>query len=175
LKATRPDDVTFRGSGQDRRVYRALLNHHKIYRNGKRRFYILLVETFDRRFVGEPETSLLLTALMQASRWRFTFFEQWNVTVKQFDDDRSVADFIDACRQLEYNMEWIENEGLELGLQDPELLVQAFGHQHKARVQRFYEDFCSAKEKMKSRLPATLENLSPQTRFEIKAAILEFC
>ena len=48
----KPDDVTFRGSGQDRRIYRAVLNHHKLYKNGKRRFYILLVETFDRRFVG---------------------------------------------------------------------------------------------------------------------------
>jgi TIR domain len=174
LKVPKPDDVTLRGSGQDRRIYRALLNHHKLYRNGKRRFYILLVETFDRRFAGDPDTSLLLTALMLASRWRFTFFERWHDTLRQFDSSRSDADFVDACRQLEYNMEWIENEGVELGANDPDAMVQAFGNQHKARVERFYTDFYSAKSKMNSRLPATLEILSPQTRSEVQAAIVEF-
>jgi hypothetical protein len=104
LKAPQPDDVTFRGRGQDRRIYRAVLTRHKLYKNGKRRFYVLLVETFDRRFIGDPDTSLLLTALMLASRWRFTFFERWNETVKQFDTGRSDAEFQDACKQLEYNM-----------------------------------------------------------------------
>ena len=158
LKAPKPDDVTFRGTGQDTRIYRALLNHHKLYRNGKRRFYILLVETFDRRFVGDPDTSLLLTALLLASRWRFTFFERWHDTLRQFDDSRSDADFVDACRQLEYNMEWMENEGAELGATDPEAMVHAFGNQHKSRVERFYTDFYTAKNKMKNRLPATLES-----------------
>jgi hypothetical protein len=174
LKMPEPDDVTFRGHGQDRRVYRAILNHHKLYKNGKRRFYLLLVETFDRRFVGDPDTSLLLTALMLASRWRFTFFERWNDTLKQFDNSRSDAEFIDSCRQLEYNMEWMENEGAELGADDPEALVRAFGTQHKARVERFYEDFYTAKNKMKRRLPATFEVMNPQMRSEIQAAIVEF-
>ena len=115
LKTPQPDDVTFRGSGQDRRIYRAVLTRFKLYKNGKRRFYVLLVETFDRRFIGDPDTSLLLTALMLASRWRFTFFERWNETLEQFGDKRSDAEFLDACKQLEYNMEWIENEGVELG------------------------------------------------------------
>src|SRR5262249_38603326 len=110
-KIPQPDDATFRGSGQDRRIYRSVLTRYKLYKNGKRRFYVLLVETFDRRFVGDPDTSLLLTALMLASRWFFTFFEQWDVTVKQFGNSRSDAEFLDACKQLEYNMCWIENEG----------------------------------------------------------------
>ena len=95
-------NVTLRGSGQDRRIYRAVLTRHKLYKNGKRRFYVLLVETFDRRFVGDPDTSLLLTALMLASRFRFTFFERWNETLKQFASGRSDAEFLDACKQLEY-------------------------------------------------------------------------
>jgi hypothetical protein len=174
LKAPKPDDVTFRGSGQDRRIYRAILNHHKLYKNGKRRFYILLVETFDRRFVGDPDSSLLLTALMLASRWRFTFFERWSDTLKQFDSSHSDADFLDACRQLEYNMEWIENEGVELGADDMDAMVKAFGSQHKARVERFYDQFYSAKKKMKSQLPPTLEGLNPQTRSVAQSAIVEF-
>jgi len=174
LKATQPDDVTFRGRGQDRRIYRALLNHHKLYKNGKRRFYILLVETFDRRFVGDPDTSLLLTALMLASRWRFTFFERWRETIAQLDASRSDADFRDACRQFEYNMEWIENEGVELGADDMDAMVRAFGQEHRARVERFYRDFYQAKERMKAHLPATLDGLTAQARSEVRAAIVEF-
>jgi hypothetical protein len=174
LKAPQPDDVTFRGSGQDRRIYRAVLTRHKLYRNGKRRFYVLLAETFDRRFVGDPDTSLLLTALMLASRWRFTFFERWDETLKQFDSARSDAEFLDACKQLEYNMEWIGNEGVELGANDLDAMVRAFGVQHKARVERFYSDFYTAKDKMESRLPQNFEEVSPEKRPEVQAAIIEF-
>jgi hypothetical protein len=174
LKAPQPDDVTFRGSGQDRRIYRAVLTRHKLYKNGKRRFYVLLVETFDRRFVGDPDTSLLLTALMLASRWRFTFFERWNETLKQFDACRSDSEFMDACKQLEYNMEWIENEGVELGADDLNAMVHAFGNEHKARVERFYSDFFIAKDKMKGCLPQTFEKLTPEMRSEVQTAIVGF-
>lgn len=174
LRKPQPDDVTFRGNGLDRRIYRAILNHHKLYKNGKRRFYILLVETFDRRFVGDPDTSLLLTALMLASRWRFTFFERWRDTLKKFDASRSDAEFLDECRQLEYNMEWIENEGVELGADDVGAMVQAFGSEHKARVERFYTDFYEAKEKMKRRLPPRLESVTQEVRLEVQLAIVEF-
>jgi hypothetical protein len=174
LKAPQPDDVTFRGAGRDARIYRAILTRHKLYKNGKRRFFILLVETFDRKFVGEPQTSMLLTALTLASRWRFTFFEQWHETLKQFDESRSDREFQDACRQLEYNMEWIENEGMELGADDSDKMVEAFGLQHKARVERFYTDFYTAKKKMKSRLPQTFDDLKPEVRAEAQAAIVDF-
>jgi hypothetical protein len=53
-------------------------------------------------------------------------------------------------------------------------MVQAFGIQHKARVERFYTDFVTAKNKMSSRLPATLEILSPEMRSEVQTAIVEF-
>jgi hypothetical protein len=174
LKKPQPDDVTFRGSGQDRRIYRAVLTRHKLYKDGKRRFYVLLVETFDRRFVGDRDTSLLLTALMLASRWRFTFFERWNETLEQFGDRHSEAEFLDACKQLEYNMEWIENEGVELGADNLDAMVRAFGDQQKARVERFYGDYYTAKDKMQSRLPETFEKLSPEKRKEVQGAIIEF-
>jgi hypothetical protein len=174
LKKTQPDDVTFRSSGQDRRIYRAVLTRHKLYNNGKRRFYVLLVETFDRRFIGDPDTSLLLTALMLASRWRFTFFERWNETLEQFGDRRSDAEFLDACKQLEYNMEWIENEGVEFGADNLDAMVRAFGDQQKARVERFYSDYYTAKDKMQSRFPKTFEKLSPEKRTEVQGAIIEF-
>jgi hypothetical protein len=111
---------------------------------------------------------------MLASRWRFTFFERWHDTLKKFDSSRSDAEFLDECRQLEYNKEWIENEGVELGADDIDAMVQAFFIEHKARVERFYFDFYDdAKEKMKSRLPPTLEGLTQQMRSEVQAAIIE--
>jgi hypothetical protein len=173
LKNPQPDDVTFRGSGQGR-IYRAVLTRYKLYKNGKRRFYVLLVETFDRRFVGDTDTSLLLAALMLASRWRFTFFERWNETLEQFGGRHSDAEFLDACKQLEYNMEWIENEGMELGANNLDAMVRAFGDQQKARVERFYSDYHTAKDKMHSRLPETFEKLSLEKRTEVQGAIIEF-
>ncbi len=172
LKTPEPDDVTFRAT--DGRIYRAILTRHKLYKNGKRRFYVLLVESFDRRFVGEPQSSMLLTALTLASRWRFTFFERWRETLRKFGEDRTDKEFQDECKQLEYNMEWMENEGVELGADDPDVLVNAFGFDCKARVERFYSDFYAAKKLMKSQFPPTFEELKPEARPQVQKAIVDF-
>jgi len=172
LKTPEPDDVTFRAT--DSRIYRAILTRHKLYKNGKRRFYVLLVESFDRRFVGEPQSSMLLTALTLASRWRFTFFERWRETLRKFGEDRTDKEFQDECKQLEYNMEWMENEGVELGADDPDVLVSAFGYDCKARVERFYSDFYAAKKLMKSQFPPTFEELKPEARPRVQKAIVDF-
>lgn len=173
LKASEPDDVTFKGS-RDGGIYRAILTRHKLYKNGKRRFYVLLVGTFDRRFIGDSETSLLLIALTLASRWRFTFFERWHETLNKFSSEHSDKDFQDACVQLEHNMEWIENEAVELGADDMDAMVEAFGFDNKARVQRFYSDWYAAKNKLNSQLPQTFEGLEPEMRAQIQAAIVDF-
>jgi hypothetical protein len=172
-KAPKADDVTFKGR-RDSRIYRAILTRHKLFMNGKRRFFVLLVETFDRRFVGDPQTSLLLIALTLASRWRFTFFERWNETLRQFDDSLSDEDFQDSCRQLEYNMEWMEHEGIELGADDMDAMVEAFGFENKARVQRFYTDWEKAKNELKARMPQTFEGLKPDVRAQSRDAVIAF-
>jgi hypothetical protein len=172
-KAPEPDDVTFKGR-RDGHIYRAILTRHKLYMNGRRRFYVLLVEAFDRRFVGDRQSSLLLIALTLASRWRFTFFERWHETQKQFSDDISDALFQDSCRQLEYNMEWMEHEGVELGADDMDAMVEAFGFENKARVQRFYSDWDVAKKKLKGQFPQSFEDLKPEERPRVKQAIMEF-
>jgi hypothetical protein len=172
-KAPRADDVTFRGR-RDNRIYRAILTRHKLFMNGKRRFFVLLVETFDRRFVGDPQTSLLLVALTLASRWRFTFFERWHETLRQFDDSLSDEAFQDSCRQLEYNMEWMEHEGIELGADDMDAMVEAFGFANKARVQRFYTDWDRVKKELKSRLPQNFEDLKSDVRTRARDAIINF-
>ncbi len=135
---------------------------------------MLLDETFDRRFVGDQQTSMLLTALTLASRWRFTFFERWRETLRQFSDDRTDKEFQDACKQLEYNMEWMENEGVELGADDPDVLVNAFGFENKARVERFYTDFYTAKKLMKSQFPQSLDELKAEARPQVQKAIVDF-
>jgi hypothetical protein len=73
-RTTSQDDVTLRGANG--KVYRPILVRHKLFVNGSRTFYLLLAETLDRRFVGTESSSLLLTALILASRWRFTYFEK---------------------------------------------------------------------------------------------------
>ena len=44
----------------------------------------------------------------------------------------------------------------------------------KARVERFYSDYYTAKVKMQSRLPETFEKVSPEKRTEVQGAITEF-
>ncbi len=172
LKVPEPEDVTFKG--RDDRIYRAILTRHKLYMNGKRKFFVLLVETFDRRFIGDPRSSLLLIALTLASRWRFTFFEKWRDTLMKFDKSLSDQEFKDSCRQLEYNMEWMENEGVELGADDQKAMVEAFGFENKARVERFYSDFAAAKATLKGELPLTFEGLTPEIRDRAEKGIVTF-
>jgi hypothetical protein len=71
-------------------------------------------------------------------------------------------------------MEWIENEGVELGADNLEAMVRAFGVEHKARIERFFSDFYIAKEKLKNWLPHTFEKVAPEKRSEVQAAIVEF-
>jgi hypothetical protein len=172
-KAPEADDVTFKGR-RDGRIYRAILTRHKLFMNGKRRFFVLLVETFDRRFVGDRQSSLLLIALTLASRWRFTFFERWQETLRRFDASLSNDTFQDSCRQLEYNMEWMEHEGVELGADDMGAMVEAFGFENKARVERFYSDWDVAKQELKSHLPQTFEGLTPEARTQTQNSIIKF-
>jgi hypothetical protein len=173
LKVPEPEDVTFRGA-RDGRIYRAILTRYKLYVNGKRKFFVLLVETFDRKFIGNRQSSLLLIALTLASRWRFTFFERWQDTLMKFDPSVSDDAFRDSCRQLEYNMEWMENEGVELGADDQKAMVEAFGFQNKVRVERFYSDWQTAKSNLKNQLPHTFEGLTPATRAQARDAIVTF-
>jgi hypothetical protein len=171
--ALRGDDITFIGGNG--RVYRPILARHKLYYNGSRKFYILFVETLDRRFVGRRETSLMLAALIMASRLRFTYFENWDDTVeKKFGKNIPLIAFGDSCKQLLYNIEWMENESVDYGLDDSNALVQAFGSDKQARIERFYADWEQSKGPL---LPAisslkTIEN--EEERDRIRGIVLDF-
>jgi hypothetical protein len=53
-------------------------------------------------------------------------------------------------------------------------MVEAFGYENKARVQRFYSDWEIAKKKLRGQLPQTFENLKPEQRPQVRVAILDF-
>jgi hypothetical protein len=169
----RGDDITFIGSNG--RVYRPILARHKLYYNGSRKFYLLFVETLDRRFVGRRQTSLLLAALIMASRLRFTYFENWNDTVdKKFGQNITLAEFGDSCKQLLYNIEWMENESVDYGLDDPDSLVQAFGSDKRARIERFYADWKNAKEELLPTISPLTAIVNIEERDRIRKIIIKF-
>jgi len=68
----------------------------------------------------------------------------------------------------------MENEGVELGADDPNAMIDAFGPDKRARVERFYKEFYDAKTKMKGHFPETFEGLQPDKRAEVQTAIVEF-
>jgi hypothetical protein len=142
--------------------------------NGDRRFKIAFIETLDRRFPGEEQSSLLLACVVLASRWRFNYFERWSETTDTLFGDRApLAHFSDACRQLLYNIEWIENEAAELGANDQRAMVHAFGHRHRARVDRFFDDYRRAKEELMGVLRLDMA-ITEQNRPELRNAVLRF-
>jgi hypothetical protein len=71
-------------------------------------------------------------------------------------------------------MDWMEHEGIELGADDMDAMVEAFGFENKARVQRFYSDWDTAKKKLNSQLPQTFEGLTAELRGQVRAAIVDF-
>jgi len=166
------DDVTFLGNGK---VYRPILVRHKLYYSGKRKFYILFVETFDRRFVGRRQTSLLLTTLIMASRLRFTYFEDWEkTTTKTFGSAIPLPMFGDSIKQLRYNLEWMEHEAVDHGLNDRHALVEAFGEDLRARIERFYDDWDNSKRTLLHGLPSSNTVETEEVRTQARAVILQF-
>lgn len=166
-------ETTFRG--QNGRIYRPVMVRHQLYVNGDRKFYLLLLETLDRRFTGSRESSLLLTSLILASRWFFTYFEKWSETQnRMFGNEISDAQFWDSCRQLIYNIDWIEYEAAELGADDEQDLIYAFGLDRQARVQRFFKDWAESKEKVLMALPNLSSPMESRDRAIARSAILEF-
>jgi hypothetical protein len=105
------------------------------------------VETLNRRFAGSQHTSLLLTNLILASRWRFTYFEKWPDTVERvFGKDVPLEDFAVSCKRPRYNIQWIELEAAELGAEDERALIDAFGPERRPRAERFFKDWDKAKQ-----------------------------
>jgi hypothetical protein len=110
-----------------------------------------------------------------ASRLRFTYFENWNDTVdKKFGQNITLAEFGDSCKQLLYNIEWMENESVDYGLDDPDSLVQAFGSDKRARIERFYADWKNAKEELLPTISPLTAIVNIEERDRIRKIIITF-
>jgi hypothetical protein len=167
------DDVSF--IGRNGRVYRTVLVRHKLYENGARKFYGMFVETLDRRFAGRRETSLLLISLIVASRLRFTYFENWQETKeRRFGKTIPLAEFRDSVKQLQYNLDMIEHESIDYGLDDPTNLIAAFGPERRARVERFYSDYQEAKNELITQSGTSHSISSEADRDNVRGVILTF-
>lgn len=171
-RSVSPEDVTLRGANG--KVYRPILERHKLFFNGDRTFYVLFVETLDRRFAGSPRSSLLLTSLILASRWHFSYFEKWSDTQRIFGEKTPLQNFADSCKQLFYNIEWIELEAAQLGTDDSTAMIEAFGEDHRARVERFFTDWEKAKEDLFAVLPGLDAEITEANRKAAGAAVLDF-
>jgi hypothetical protein len=171
-RSVSPEDVTLRG--ENGKIYRPILERHKLFFNGDRTFYVLFVETLDRRFAGSPRSSLLLTALILASRWHFSYFEKWSDTQRIFGETIPLQSFADGCKQLFYNIEWIELEAAQLGTNDPTAMIGAFGEDHRARVERFFTDWEKAKKDLFAVLPGLDAEITEANRKAAGAAVLNF-
>jgi hypothetical protein len=173
IKNVRGDDITFLGKGN--RLYRPILARHKLYEDGSRKFYVMFIETLDRRFAGQETTSKLLIALILAARWRFTYFEDWEETLsKKFGDNLTIEEFSDNCKQLHYNLEWIDHESMDFGLDRPTALQDAFGFDRKARLERFYSDWEKEKKELFKKFPFSSESIGQDRRKTVKDAVIKF-
>jgi hypothetical protein len=114
----RSPEITFRA--HDGQFYRPLLARQTIYGSGARKFSVIFVRTLPRQFVGDETTSALLIGLILASRFRFTFIE----AAQELGDDVTDAEFQLACRQIIYDIQGMEHESSEFGMNSPDLFQQ---------------------------------------------------
>jgi hypothetical protein len=135
---------------------------------------MLFVETLDKRFVGSDRSSLLLTSLILASRWHFSYFEQWSDTQRLFGENIPLQNLADSCKQLFYNIEWIEIEAAQLGADDQRAMIEAFGQDRRARVERFFSDWEKAKKDLFAVLPGLDTEIKEENRKAAGVAVLDF-
>src|SRR5258708_8528333 len=150
--ALKGKEVTFQSG---KKIYRTSLARHTLYGDGSRTFYILLVETLPRRFLGHTNTPLLLAGLVQASRFRFAYLEEWDrYRHSRFDEAVPDQDFLIHCTQLRYDLERLEHEAAEYGLLDRKAFIEAYGESNRAVAESFGETWDRAKGELLKTLPS---------------------
>jgi hypothetical protein len=169
----RSPETTFRA--QDGQLYRPLLARQIIYGSGMRKFSVVFVRTLPRKFVGDETTSALLIGLILASRFRFSFIEnQNNLLLITLGDTITDAEFQLACRQLIYDVERMEQESSEFGMNSPDLLHQAFGPDNHEIVNAFYRIWFPAKDDLFAALKEGIVDSSKSRRENIKQQVKTF-
>jgi hypothetical protein len=169
----RSPETTFRA--QDGQFYRPLLSRQIIYGSGTRKFSVMFVRTLSRKFIGDETTSALLIGLILASRFRFTFIEnQQTLLFVTLGDNITDAEFELACRQLIYDVERMEQESSEFGMNSPDLLQQAFGPEHYEIVRAFYRIWFPAKNELFNALTKGVDDPRQASRGHIRQQVKKF-
>jgi hypothetical protein len=168
----RSPELTFRA--HDGQFYRPLLARQIIYGSGARKFSVIFVRTLPRKFVGDETTSALLIGLILASRFRFTFIEAAEQLQESFGDAVADSDFQLACRQLIYDIERMEQESSEFGMNNPDLFQQAFGPENYEIVNGFYEIWFPVRKQLFTLIKQRLEEPTTVPRESIRAEIKNF-
>jgi TIR domain len=168
----RSPELTFRA--HDGQFYRPLLARQTIYGSGARKFSVIFVRTLPRKFVGDESTSALLVGLILASRFRFTFIEAAQDLMARLADDVSDAEFQLSCRQLLYDIERMEQESSEFGMNSPDLFQQAFGPENHEIVNAFYEVWFPVRKELFSLVKQRLDEPNAVSRDNIREEVRKF-
>jgi hypothetical protein len=169
----RSPETTF--SAHDGQFYRPLLAKQIIYGSGTRKFSVMFVRTLPRKFVGDGITSALLIGLILASRFRFTFIEnQKNLLHTTLGDSVTDGEFELGCRQLIYDVERMEQESSEFGMNRPDLLHQAFGPDNHEIVNAFYKIWFPAKNDLFAALKEGIADSSKSHREDVRQLVETF-
>jgi hypothetical protein len=168
----RSPELTFRA--HDGQFYRPLLARQIIYGSGARKFSVMFVRTLPRKFVGDETTSALLIGLILASRFRFTFIESAEDLQTRFSDEVTDSEFQLGCRQLIYDIERMEHESSEFGMNNPELFQQAFGPHNFEIVNGFYEVWFPIRKELFALIKQRIEEPGAVPRDSIRALIKKF-
>jgi hypothetical protein len=167
-------EATFKSKSNEK-IYRPILARHVEYYGGGRLFSVLFVETLPRRFLGRKNTSMLLSGLVLASRFRFTYLEDRDeVFARLFGDSVSKDELEANCRQLKYNLEDMSHEAVDFGLMDEDTFVKAFGPENRATAESFLTTWAKTQARLFSKLPDSEAHVTDANRAEIVAALAEF-
>jgi hypothetical protein len=165
-------ETTFRA--QDGQLYRPLLARQIIYGSGMRKVSVMFVRTLPRKFVGDETTSALLIGLILASRFRFSFIENLNNLLLLIGDTITDDEFKLGCRQLIYDVERMEQESSEFGMNSPDLLHQAFGPENYEIVNAFYGVWLPGKDDLFAALKGGVLDSSKSHRENIRQQVKAF-
>jgi TIR domain len=168
----RSPELTFRA--HDGQFYRPLLSRQIIYGGGARKFSAIFVRTLPRKFVGDETTSALLIGLILASRFRFKFIEAAKELQDELGDNVTEPEFQLACRQLLYDIERMEQESSEFGMNNPDLFQEAFGQENYEIVNAFYQIWFPLRDDLFELIKQRLEDHNSISRASIREEIKKF-
>ena len=153
---------------QDKESYRSLITRYKIYRNGVRKYFIGFVRALDRRLDGDDETSIVLIALVIASRFRFMFYEANSPFRLAYIETLSAEELQIAITEMRNGLDQMVQEGARLGLETREQVISFFGSEHSALIRQFFDIW----EKFRESLYSSADKYIAQEEEECKRLFL---